>query len=111
MVLKYEDALANFRNAVNLVHPPEIKPIQRNLVRRNVREVGFRSTTKNERYHIRNVDRNYFIKCKRTDSRIITLKDGKKIEYHASFNFPNKIYQQMKDIDKELLKQERKTYK
>lgn len=111
MDLKYEDALASFRNAVNLVHPPEIKPIQRNRVRRNVREVGFRSTTKKGRDNIRNVDRNDFIKRKRTDSRIITLKDGKKIEYHASFNFPNKIYQQMKDIDKERLKQERKTYK
>ena len=90
MDLRYEDSLASFRNAVNLEHSPKIKPMQRNCVRCNVRGVGFRPTTaKNGRDYIRNAERNGNIKRKRTDSKIITLKDGKKIEYHASFKFPN----------------------
>ena len=51
------------------------------------------------------------MKRTRTDSSIITLTDGQKVEYHASFNFPRHIFQKMKQEDKDRLKKERAAYR
>ena len=47
----------------------------------------------------------------RTDSSIITLSDGQKIEYHPSFNFPPHIFQKMKKGDKDKLVRERAEFR
>eukprot|EP00978_Attheya_sp_CCMP212_P003961 scaffold8437_cov60-Attheya_sp.AAC.1 len=47
----------------------------------------------------------------RNDSTIITLTDGQKVEYHASFNFPDWQFAKFKMEDKEKLRQERDSYK
>ena len=47
----------------------------------------------------------------RSDSSIITLSDGNKIEYHPSFSFPSHIFQKVKQGDKDRLKRERAGYK
>eukprot|EP00978_Attheya_sp_CCMP212_P042444 scaffold258611_cov49-Attheya_sp.AAC.2 len=43
----------------------------------------------------------------RNDSTIITLADGQKVEYHASFNFSDWQYAKFKSEDKEKLRRER----
>ena len=47
----------------------------------------------------------------RTDSDIITLTDGQKIEYHASFRFPRHIFEKFREEDKDRLRRERTEYK
>ena len=47
----------------------------------------------------------------RTDAKTITLKNGRKIEYHASYNFPTDIYSQFTDDQIDTLKRERREYK
>ena len=47
----------------------------------------------------------------RSDSSIITLTDGQKIEYHPSFSFPAHVFQKMQQGDKDKLKRERAEYK
>ena len=42
---------------------------------------------------------------------MITLKNGKRIEYHASYNFPMEIYSQFTDEQINTLKRERREYK
>lgn len=42
---------------------------------------------------------------------MITLKNGKRIEYHASYNFPMEIYSQFTDGQIDTLKRERREYK
>ena len=123
ILLTYKAALASFRNAVNLVHPPQMKP--GNRVRRNVREAnssGGRGRTNQGGYGPRKGDcttrgghggcsgHGGYVHKTRSDSRIITLTDGKKIEYHASFTFPNNVYRAMQPQDKEQLKREREEY-
>ena len=47
----------------------------------------------------------------KSDSSIITLTDGQKIEYHPSFSFPSHVFHRMKQADKDCLKRERSEYK
>ena len=51
-----------------------------------------------------------FIHKTRQDSKIITLSNGDKIEYHASFRYPDNIYQLFTGEQKELLHSERTAY-
>jgi hypothetical protein len=37
---------------------------------------------------------------------MITLTDGQKVEYHASFNFPKHVYMKIKTKDKETMRRE-----
>ena len=55
--------------------------------------------------------RGNWVQKTRSDSSIITLSDGNKIEYHPSFSFPSHIFQKMKQGDKDRLKRERAEYK
>ena len=47
----------------------------------------------------------------RTDSNIITLMDGQRIEYHLSFKFLANIFAKMKQEDKDCLRHEHNAYK
>ena len=47
----------------------------------------------------------------RNNSTMITLKNGKRIEYHVSYNFPMEIYSQFTDGQIDILKKERREYK
>lgn len=49
-------------------------------------------------------------KRSRDDSTIITLADGKKIDYHPSFRFPPAVYKKFKPEDNDRLRKERASY-
>lgn len=50
-------------------------------------------------------------KRSRSDSEIVTLKNGKRIEYHASFRFPDDVIRQFPTELYERMKNERQEYK
>jgi len=101
MTLTFSMALSAFRNEVNRKFPPEIG-IATRRVSRQVRQVqrggrgrggkGLRNNSKPTRT--------------RTDSDIITLIDGKQIEYHPSFKFPSHIFAKFKDTNKDRLQRQ-----
>ena len=108
MTMTYEIALSTFRNSVNQQYPPEIGSVPR--VRRHVNEVNHNCQTR--RYDsTRNTKNSRHQQRKRSDSKWITLVNGQRIEYHASFKFPSHIYSQMKQEDKDRLRKERAEYK
>ena len=110
MTLTYEEALTSFRNAVNQVHPPEIKNTNGRMAhRRHIRETH-RGRGRSNRGRGGGRGRGE-VKRSRTDSSIITLTDGQRVEYHASFNFPRHVFEKMKQEDKDRLKRERAAYK
>ena len=47
----------------------------------------------------------------RKDSTLVTLTDGKVIEYHPSFKFPDQIFAEFEQSDKKKLFDERLAYK
>ena len=47
----------------------------------------------------------------RNDSKSITLKDGEKIQYHASYRFADSVYERFTNEQKEMLKSEREAYR
>ena len=51
------------------------------------------------------------VKKSRPDSQIITLLNGKKIEYHPSFRFPGDLFAQFRPEHKKMLKDDRDAYK
>ena len=55
--------------------------------------------------------RNIQPKRQRDDSKLITLTDGQRIEFHPSFTFSSNVYNKMKDSDKAELKRLRTEYK
>ena len=46
----------------------------------------------------------------RPGSKVVTLKNGKKIDYHASIKFDNDVYNNMTDDQRDTLHRERKWY-
>ena len=108
MTMTYEIALSTFHNSVNQQYPPEIGSVPR--VRRHVNEVNHNRQIRRHD-NTRNTRSSRHQQKTRSDSKWITLVNGQRIEYHASFKFPNHIYSQMKQEDKERLKKERAEYK
>ena len=51
------------------------------------------------------------VKKSRPDSQIITLLNGKKIEYHPSFRFPSDLFAQFRPERKKMLTGDRDAYK
>ena len=47
---------------------------------------------------------------RRTDSQMITLQDGQQIEYHPAFNFPDHVYEQFTDEQKDMLRRQRREH-
>jgi len=121
VTLTYERALASFRNAVNSKFPP-------NLGGRSSRRVaetdihGGRGRGRGfggrGRHHGRGRSTgrgrgrgHHNGKRQRQDSSFITLTDGRSIEYHPSFKFPDDIFSLFHQSDRDRLKQERLAYK
>ena len=46
-----------------------------------------------------------------SDAKMITLKNGKRVEYHASYSFPQDVYEQFTDNQIQTMRDERKRYK
>jgi hypothetical protein len=117
MTMTYERALASFRNQVNLKFPPQMGTAG-TRTRRHINEVagrggggrGGRGGTGRGRGGRGRGGRGDPQRT-RTDSDIITLTDGQRIEYHPSFKFPPHIFAKFKDQDVQRLKRERKEYK
>ena len=117
LTMTYEQALATFCNEVNLKHPPQMSATTTSRERRYVRKIstgqgrGWRDGRgRSGQGHGGRGCGNWVTKT-RTDSSIITLTDGQKIEYHPSFMFPNHIFNKMKQQDKDRLSRERSEHK
>lgn len=114
MVMTYERALAIFRNEVNRKFPPQM--LQNNKAKRTINEVvrgdkAFVGGRHGGRGKFARGGRNRGGRRTRTDSTMITLTDGQKVEYHPSFTFPPHIYRKMNKADQEKLRKERQELK
>ena len=94
----YEQALLAFKTEVSKKYPPN-HPTSNP---RRIKELGKRKPEYGGGQNVKKT---------RQDSKIITLKNGKRIEYHPSFNFPPKVYNQFKKEQKDMLTKDRKEYK
>ena len=118
ITMTYERALATFRNEVNCKNPPQVSRANTHRERRSLRELNSSLPNGRGRGRGKGRGRGYsgrgrgnWVHKTRTDSSIITLVDGQKIEYHPSFSFPSHVFQKMKQSDKERLRNERAEYK
>ena len=116
MSMTYEQALATFRNEVNRKNPPRMAQTSTSRERRSIRETN--SYDSRGRGRGRGGGRGHpgrgrgnWVHKTRSDSSIITLVDGQKIEYHPSFSFSSHVFHKMKQADKDRLKRERSEYK
>ena len=94
MTISYERALATFRNEVNMRNPPQMSQAASDRERRSLREMTSydnRGRGRGRGNHGGRGRGNWVHKT-RSDSSIITLTDGQKIEYHPSFSFPAHIF-------------------
>ena len=94
----YNQALLTFKTEVSKKYPPN-HPTSST---RRIKEVGKRKPKGGGGREVKKT---------RNDSKIITLKNGRKIEYRPSFNFPPKVYNQFKKEQKDMLTRDRKEYK
>lgn len=106
MTMTYEVALASFRNTVNREFPPQMGETGRS--RRSIRQTDRRS--KRSKFDRPPKGGNRDPKKTRDDSDIITLKNGKRIEYHPSFYFDDDTLRLFKPADQMRLKNERRAY-
>jgi hypothetical protein len=118
----YAQALTAFRTEVNKKHPPSLSSETR--TRRHIQETNQRSGGRGRGSLRGRGGRHYgggygrggrggrFGRGGRGNRQkeYITLKDGRKVEYHASFNFPADVFHQMQDADRDRLKREREEY-
>lgn len=119
LTMTYELALNTFRNAVRAKYPATMDSTQ--VTRRNIREInrgsgrgrGHGGLGRGGGRGRGRLGRGPGVEPHRTrtDSEIITLKDGRRIEYHPSFKFPTQVFAQFKDQDKAKLKKQREEYR
>ena len=119
VTMTYEQALTSFRNEVNTKHPPGLSHKYKS--KRNINEIESgnrprgrgRGRSGGRGGRGGRGDRGGYGRPKRTrdDSSYITLTDGREIEYHPSFRFPAEIFNKMKNEDREMMKQQRESYK
>lgn len=122
MLLTYEEAMASFRSEVNRKFPPQVGSNTR--TRRSVQATqsmptpagrgrgrGFSRGGRGSPGRGQGRGGRGQVRLTRNDSTIITLTDGKQIEYHPSFNFPPNIYRKMRQQDIDRLKRDRAEYK
>ena len=94
----YDQALLAFKTEVSKKYPPN-HPTSST---RRIKEVGKRKPKGGGGREVKKT---------RNDSKIITLKNGRRLEYHPSFNFHPKVYNQFKKEQKDMLTRDRKEYK
>ena len=105
MTMSYERALAAFRNEVNRKNPLQMSSASTTRDRRKIREINTDHSSGRGR------GRGNWVHKTRSDSSIITLVDGQRVEYHPSFNFPPHVFQKMKRADEDRLVRERAGYR
>ena len=99
MTMTYEQALATFRNEGNRRSQPQMANPVTSRERRSTREMNIqdgRGRTRGRGRGYSRRGRGNWVNKTRSDTSIITLVDGNKIEYHPSFSFPSHIFQKMK---------------
>ena len=123
MTYTFVQALQEFKTEVNIKYPPG--EIQTRRVQELTKGRGGR---RRGRYSGRYAGRGIFGRgggvrgygggsysipgssYSRPGSKVITLKNGKKIDYHASIKFDNYVYNNMTDDQRDTLHRERKEY-
>ena len=122
ITMSYIQALSGFRNEVNQQFPQQLGSNHRSCQTINeVRQgwgMGYFGRNNSRTHGVRgrggrgrrtSVISNF--RRNRTDSAMITLTDGQRIEYHPSFNFPPNIFKKIKHQDIDQLTQERREYR
>ena len=115
VTITYDQALRAFKSEVNNKFPPTLSTTT--PTRRHIQEVSTRRSHfgRGGRGNGRGSGRGYQSRkgqgnvCGRQyktlpDRKVITLQNGRQIEYHAFFNFPGPIFSQMKQQDIDMLK-------
>jgi hypothetical protein len=100
MTMTYNRALAAFRNEVNRKFPPGT-----NMNSQRARRVSQVNKKGNRKFQERGNKRAH------KDARTITLVDGRKIDAHASYNFPTHIWAKIPQKERDRLSEERRIYK
>lgn len=124
MRLTFIQTLAALRASVQAVHPEAFsnEAHTRTVTRRQINAVtrapgrgrGFGGRGRGGRGRGRGGGRGYHNhdpKRTRSDSEIVTLNNGKRIEYHPSFRFPNDVISQFPAGLYDRMKSERQAYK
>ena len=125
MIMTYNIALSNYRNAVNQKFPPgsDIKKTRRNIHETNTREGGRGGRGGGgKRGRGRGCGGNGYQgrgrgrgrggnKTRRTDAWFVQCTDGTKLEVHPSYNFTDEMWGKLPDEVKRDLMQRREAYK
>ena len=114
MTMTYNTALAAFRNEVNNRHPPRIIPTV--PTRRHIRETSqggrgtgsgrFQRGGRGRGGRTGRRSSSYIPKTK-SDSKILILTDGEKIEGHHTFRYPWHVWKKIKPEDKQWLRKQK----
>ena len=123
MTYTYAQALLAFKTEVNKKFPPEASPQK---IKRTMQQLEGHSESRNYgggrgrgRGRGRGPGRGGRGRGGRgrnqhnphPDAKMITLKNGKRVEYHASYSFPQDVYEQFTDNQIQTMRDERKRYK
>lgn len=113
----YAQAMLDFRAIVRTKHPHPATTGERRT-RRQVNEVsrggrggGGGRHRNNHGGRGRGGRGGHRVHKTRTDSEIITLQDGRRIEYHPSFRFSDDVMRQMTNEQKDKLRRQRQEYR
>ena len=120
LLMTYEQALMTFRNEVNRKHPPSMS--NNNSRSRRVNEVNNRSNRSGSgrgRGNNNNRNNNNNNRGGRgrgrsrghPDARFITGTNGRRLEIHASYNFPPEVWNAIPQAEKRRINDERQQYR
>ena len=123
LLMTYEQALTTFRNEVNRKHPPNMST--NNSRSRRVNEVNNRpnrsgsgrgrgNNNNNNRYNNNNNGgrgRGRGRSRGHPDARFITGTNGRRLEIHASYNFPPEVWNAIPHAERRRINEERQQYR
>ena len=120
LLMTYEQVLMTFRNEVNRKHPPSMST--NNSRSRRVNEVNNRSKRSGSgRGRSNNNNRNSNSNNRggrgrgrsrgHPDARFITGTNGRKLEIHASYNFPPEVWNVIPHAKRRQINEERQQYR
>jgi hypothetical protein len=123
ITITYDEALASFRNQVNLKYPPELSSQSNRSRTRRISEFTTRGGRGRGRFGRggrgrhgrgrggRGRGRNSNGRRPRTDTRMVKCTDGTEVESHASFKFSDEVWAVLPEAERNRILQEREEYK
>ena len=122
LMMTYEQALMTFRNEVNRKHPPGMssnvsRPRRINEVNNrgprsnNGRGRGGSYNRNNHNPNNRSISRGRGRSRGHPDARFVTGTNGRRLEIHASYNFPPEIWNAIPQTERRRINEERQQYK